>query len=531
MPFSDLRWKPWTAPDRKRLPEPDGKPDLTAYCLLNAVLPLGSPIVDARKVCPQCGEEYDRSVAFCAKDGTGLVSPAARADLVGHVIGGRYRVVSHLGEGGMGQVYLAEHVRMKRMSAIKIMRPALLGDAEALQRFTREAENASKISHPNVASIFDFGETDEGMVYLAMEFVDGEALAATLKREVALHPMVAADIIGQAADALQAAHDLGILHRDFKPDNLMLTKRADGTFVVKLVDFGIARMMEKGDQQVTRTGYAVGTPEFMSPEQLAGDVLDSRSDQYSLALVAFIALTGHDAFTNSSSKESLIARLTSRPRRLDEVRTDLDWPNSLQDVFDKALAPDPVDRFVNVSDFGVKLGNAVMEMTPTQTAEIYRNALGNRMLSVASRTPGDMVGVLNPASSAATAKKAKVEPRRRSDPVAMRRRPSVVPYIVLLGVATYGTWWYGSAQQTGLARQAADKIGIYAGAARDMVNGYIERAPNKAPSVVLPTSAAPAAPAKKTSSKRRADSMATPSLDSAATVVTPETTKVKADSL
>jgi eukaryotic-like serine/threonine-protein kinase len=166
-------------------------------------------------------------LAFCVKDGTALVSPSARTELVGHVIGGRYRVVSQLGEGGMGQVYLAEHVRMKRKSAVKIMRPALVGDAEALQRFTREAENASKISHPNVASIFDFGETDEGLVYLAMEFVDGEALAATLKREVALPPLVAADIIGQAADALQAAHDLGILHRDFKPDNLMLTKRAD----------------------------------------------------------------------------------------------------------------------------------------------------------------------------------------------------------------------------------------------------------------------------------------------------------------
>ena len=490
--------------------------------------------MDARKVCPQCGEEYDSAVAFCAKDGTALVSPSAQAELIGHVIGGRYRVVSHLGEGGMGQVYLAEHVRMKRKSAIKIMRPALVGDADALQRFTREAENASKISHPNVASIFDFGETDEGLVYLAMEFVDGEALAATLKREVALHPVVAADIIGQAADALQAAHDLGILHRDFKPDNLMLTKRADGTFVVKLVDFGIARMMEQGAQQVTRTGFAVGTPEFMSPEQLSGDVLDSRSDQYSLALVAFIALTGHDAFTNSSSKESLIARLTSRPRRLDEVRSDLEWPNSLQDVFDKALAPDPVDRFASVSDFGVTLGNAVMEMTPTQTAEIYRHALGTRMPGVGgARTPGDLAGTRTPASNDATAKARKdhKSPKRRHDPVAVRRRQSVVPYIILLGIATWGTWWYGSRQDAGLAREAADQIGNYASAARDMVNGYIARAPDKAPQVVLPADPAPAAPTRKTSAKRRAETTRPPS-DSAAAVATPaDSLKVKADSL
>ena len=485
-------------------------------------------------MCPQCGEAYDSAVAFCAKDGTALVSPSAQTALVGHVIGGRYRVVSPLGEGGMGQVYLAEHVRMKRKSAIKIMRPALVGDAEALQRFTREAENASKISHPNVASIFDFGETDEGLVYLAMEFVDGEALSATLKREVALHPVVAADIIGQAADALQAAHDLGILHRDFKPDNLMLTKRADGTFVVKLVDFGIARMMEQGTQQVTRTGFAVGTPEFMSPEQLSGDVLDGRSDQYSLALVAFIALTGHDAFANSSSKESLIARLTSRPRRLDEVRGDLDWPNALQEVFDKALAPDPVDRFASVSDFGVTLGNAVMEMTPSQTAEIYRHALGNRTPAVGGRIPADLAGKGTPVSNDATAKAKKDRkggPKRRHDPVAVRRRQSMVPYILLLGIVTWGIWRYGSTQESGLARQAADQIGRVASAARDMVNGYIARAPEKAPQVVLPADQRPAAPTRKASTKRPAEPTA-PRPDSAAVLTTPvDSAKVKTDSL
>lgn len=517
-------------PCPKHVTEADSALLLTTGRLLNAIFSIGSPIVDARKVCPQCGEEYDSSVAFCAKDGTGLVSPAAQADLVGHVIGGRYRVVAHVGEGGMGQVYLAEHVRMKRKSAIKIMRPALVGDAEALQRFTREAENASKISHPNVASIFDFGETDDGLVYLAMEFVDGEALSATLKREVALHPLVAADIIGQASDALQAAHDLGILHRDFKPDNLMLTKRADGTFLVKLVDFGIARMMEKGAQQVTRTGFAVGTPEYMSPEQLSGDVLDSRSDQYSLALVAFISLTGHDAFTNSSSKESLIARLTSRPRRLDEVRGDLDWPNSLQDVFDRALAPDPVDRYESVSEFGMTLGDAVMEMTPSQTAEIYRHALGNRMQSVASRTPSDIISArtLSPSGSTAASKKVEQKPKRRAVPVAVRRRQSVVPYILMFGLTMWGTWWYGSKQENGLARQAADKIGNYAGEARTIVTGYMARSSDTEPKTVLPSAPKPATATKRVNTTRRTDSNVKPSTD---TALTPDTTKVKADSL
>ncbi len=300
----------------------------------------------------------------------------------------------------MGQVYLAEHVRMKRKSAIKIMRPSLVGEVEALQRFTREAEHASQLSHPNIAAIFDFGETPDGVVYLAMEYVDGESLAAKLDHYSALHPDVAADILGQAADALQAAHDLNMLHRDVKPDNIMLGKRADGTYMVKLVDFGIARTMDGSDQRVTRTGFAVGTPQYMSPEQLAGDTLDARSDQYSLALVAFYSLTGQQAFPADSTKESLIARLTSRPRTLQDAKQDVTWPALLQEVFDRALAPEPVDRFPSVSEFAHALSGAISNMTPTQTAEIYRRALDVRVANVAARTPHSDMELLRTPSGA-----------------------------------------------------------------------------------------------------------------------------------
>ena len=452
--------------------------------------------VVSESVCPQCGERFDGAVRFCPNDGAAL-SPA-ESDLVGKLVGGRYQVISRLGEGGMGQVYLAEHVRMKRKSAIKIMRPALMHEPEALQRFTREAENASKISHANVASIFDFGETDEGLVYLAMEFIDGEPLSATLAREKALHPLIAADVIGQAADALQAAHDLGILHRDFKPDNLMLSKRSDGTYLVKLVDFGIARAMDIGAQQVTRTGFAVGTPEFMSPEQFSGDTLDGRSDQYSLALVGFVALTGHEAFGNSSSKESLIARLTSRPRRLDEVRTDLEWPPALQDIFDRALAPDPADRFPRVADYGSQLVAAIADMTPTETAEIYRHALGQRApasVRPAMETPrAGTPAVGNMAQPVAP----KPQPRRK-DPIEFKRRPAILPWLFLLGVATYGVWWYGSSKPDGAAHDAAIKIEATAVAARDKVMAMIGKSAPPADSVVPG-----AAPAPKKATKKRA---------------------------
>ena len=351
------------------------------------------------KVCPQCGATYDEVIAFCAIDGASLVREGQQGNLIGTVIAERYRIVSRIGEGGMGEVYLAEHVRMKRMSAIKIMRASLVGEVEALRRFTREAENASQLSHPNIAAIFDFGDTADGVVYLAMEYIDGESLGAKLDRDGVLHPDVAADILGQSADALQAAHDLNMLHRDIKPDNIMLARRSDGTYLVKLVDFGIARSMDGSDQKVTWTGFSIGTPEYMSPEQLSGSPLDARSDQYALALVAFYALTGKQAFPSELSKESLIARLTSRPQTLQEAKRDVEWDESLQDVFNRALSPEPHERFDSVTEFAHALAGAISAMTPTQTAELYRRALDMRLMSVAARTPhGDIEALRTPSS-------------------------------------------------------------------------------------------------------------------------------------
>jgi eukaryotic-like serine/threonine-protein kinase len=336
--------------------------------------------------CPSCGDQFADDVAFCPKDGARLSAARGEADLVGTIIADRYRITSRIGGGGMGQVYKAEHIRMKRQCAVKVLRANLAGDPEATQRFQREAENASQLSHPNVAQIYDFGEHAQ-LVYLAMEFIDGESLAALLQRESAVHPDVAADIISQSAAALEAAHARGVLHRDVKPDNIMLGKNPDGTFQVKLVDFGIARAMTSDEQRVTRTGLVIGTPEFMSPEQIAGEELDARSDLYALALVAFQCLTGKDAFPATSSKQNLIMRLTSRPRTLLEVRGDVPWPESLQQVFDRALAPDPSERYDSVGLFAEELWAAIGAMTPTQTAELYRRALEQRVVSVASRTP------------------------------------------------------------------------------------------------------------------------------------------------
>ena len=306
------------------------------------------------KLCPVCSTEFPDEVKFCPNDGATLRSAAPLSDLVGQVVADRYHVVKKLGEGGMGQVYLAEHVKMGRRSAIKVMNPSMVHDPDAVARFNREASNASRITHPNVCAIYDFGETPEGLIYLAMEYIEGEALTDLLEREGALKVPRAVHIFRQVADALQAAHDLGIVHRDLKPDNIMLTKNRGGADVVKVVDFGIAKAVsgDESGQKVTKTGLVVGTPEFMSPEQLSGDKLDGRSDLYSLALVFYKMLTGQLPFKADTVQETMIKRLTDEPAKLAVTRPDLSFPTGLQEVLDNALARTPVERYQTVSKFG-----------------------------------------------------------------------------------------------------------------------------------------------------------------------------------
>ena len=327
-----------------------------------------------QKSCPQCGNSYDMDQRFCPRDGSTLRAPPG-SDLVGSILADRYHVIRRIGEGGMGQVYLAEHVKMKRKSAVKVLHQGMVHDPDAISRFNREASNASQIQHPNVAAIYDFGETHEGLIYLAMEYVDGEPLTKIIERHGALTAARAADIGHQVASALEAAHDMGIIHRDLKPDNIIIARGRAGEDIAKVVDFGIAKAVQADEQKVTKTGLAIGTPEYMSPEQLGGDQLDSRTDIYSLGLVTFNMLTGELPFPSVVSRESLIMRLTEKPRTLAEIKTDVQWPAELQTVMDKALANHPADRYQHVSQFGRDLVTAVATMpdsafTSTGTLEL-----------------------------------------------------------------------------------------------------------------------------------------------------------------
>ncbi len=344
--------------------------------------------------CPQCGREYGSDDRFCTVDGAALVVSGQAASLIGTVLADRYLVHERLGEGGMGEVYLAEHIRIKRKVAVKLMRSWMVGDPVAVSRFHREAENASQISHPNVAQVYDFGETSDGMIYLAMEFVPGEPLSAILDREGRLNAVRAAELVRQTADALVAAHGMGILHRDLKPDNIMVARSRTGTDIVKLVDFGIARVMNRGTQQFTSTGMIVGTPDYMSPEQLAGETLDERSDLYALALIAFQLLTGESAFKGGSSSDALLARLMGAPRTLAEVRPEVSWPPALQAAFDTALAAEPAKRYADALEFAAELDGAVAAMPLSEEEQAFLVLLSQRTatpsrgaMAIDTRTP------------------------------------------------------------------------------------------------------------------------------------------------
>ena len=323
----------------------------------------------ATRTCPKCAAVYGAEVIFCRNDGTILDDSAGT--LTGQIIAERYRIISRIGEGGMGKVYLAEHIHMKRRCAIKFLHADLAGNEGALKRFYREAENASRIDHPNVVTVYDFGEAENGGIYLAMEYVEGESLQKKIERGDALPRDLVASIVRQTASALKSAHAMGIAHRDLKPDNIMLVAR-DGETRVKVVDCGIAKARGAA-QKVTVTGAIVGTPDYMSPEQLlAGDV-DGRTDQYALALVAVKMLTGKLPFAATTSVESITSRLTTEPMPLRSLRADVAWPQLLQDVIARALAAEPADRYPTVVEFSRAFDRAIGTLggnvTPT-VAEI-----------------------------------------------------------------------------------------------------------------------------------------------------------------
>ena len=279
-------------------------------------------------------------------DSTSLVDSGLWTE--GSIIRGKYRIIRKVGQGGMGTVYEALHLRFNERRALKVMSPEVASDPEFVKRFEREAVLTRRLQHPNAVHVDDIEEAEDGRPYIVMEFVEGQSLRRLIQQSGPLPVPRVCSIIKQAAAALGAAHQLGMVHRDIKPDNIVLLAAAAGE-QAKVLDFGIAKLKESraGDVNLTATGAIIGTPQYMSPEQAMGkrgEELDGRSDLYSLGVVMYQMLTGQLPFAADTTLALLQAHAFEVPRAIAEVRPDLGLPDAISRVVMRCLAKKPEDR-------------------------------------------------------------------------------------------------------------------------------------------------------------------------------------------
>ncbi|HEU5217185.1 MAG TPA: serine/threonine-protein kinase [Gemmatimonadales bacterium] len=327
--------------------------------------------------CPRCGATFDPPARFCIKDGFPLVPggapmpttprafglhrtgegrppPARRGDpasgLSGRVLDGRYQMEMRVGEGGMAYVYRAKDRQTARTVAVKVLMSRLIGDQEAVARLRREAQVAMRLDHPNVCGILAWGEAG-GMPYLVMPFLEGETLSRRETRHGPMPEGLAVPFLRQLCRGLHHAHSAGVLHRDLKPENVMLVTEDSGAEHAVVMDFGLAKESVAGPEvmKLTATGIVLGTPEFMSPEQIRGKPLDARSDVFSLGVLGFELLTGRLPFEGDTAQETMLAHLTGQPMRLRQVLPSL--PERLERVVAQSIAHRAEDRFKTMQDF------------------------------------------------------------------------------------------------------------------------------------------------------------------------------------
>ena len=364
--------------------------------------------------CPKCGLLYADDARFCTRDGGRLVvftagglpperpdrllhaelpgagAPTSGADgtparaithanLSGHILDARYEIARKLGEGGMSHVYLGQDVATKERVAIKILAPSLARDPNAMARLRREAALGSQLAHPNVCHIVRMGETPDGLVYVVMPFVEGELLSDRTNRSGTLPLPLTVHFVSEIAAGLDVAHQLKIIHRDLKPENVMIGKRPDGSEFAVVMDFGLAKERKAGPEleQLTATGIILGTPEFMSPEQLRGKPLDARSDVYALALMTYEMLTGKLPFDGPTQQDIMIARLRQEPIPLSKRSPGKSFPPGVDRAIAKAMQRDAEQRHATAPEFADDLraaatGNGDAPATRSMVERMFR---------------------------------------------------------------------------------------------------------------------------------------------------------------
>lgn len=351
------------------------------------------------KTCPSCRSVYPNHFAVCPRDAASLIDANDWSE--GSIIRGKYRILAKVGQGGMGAVYKALHMKFDQVRALKVMTGDMAADPEFVKRFEREAVLMSKLQHPHVVRVDDIDEAEDGSPFIVMEFVEGRSLRQVIEQEGPLPALRTCAIARQAAAGLGAAHLMGMVHRDIKPENIVLLNTPAGE-TAKVLDFGIAKLKEAqlGDGLRTATGIVIGTAQYLSPEQAMGkrsEELDGRSDLYSLGLVMYQMLTWALPFKADSAVGWMMARLNESPRPIQSVRPDLAIPEALAKLVmrclekDRELRPPDADHLIDEIDRVV--------------AEIERASQSVAALVVTTPAPSlpnsELATVVNPATKIA----------------------------------------------------------------------------------------------------------------------------------
>lgn len=340
------------------------------------------------KLCLTCNfqtaaDEQD----LCPRDGSSMVT-VGDDPLLGVVVEGRYRIESVIGQGSAGTVYKAVQELISREVAIKVLHEYLVSDEEFIKRFTQEAKASSRLTHPNIITIYDFGVIPKGgRPYIAMDLLRGTPLSDLLAQSNHLSVEEALPVFKQVCAALGEAHRQGVVHRDVKPENIVLVERSGQKLFPIVVDFGIARLVQEDADlaRITRSGTVCGSPSYMSPEQCTSSKVDHRSDMYSLGVVIYETLTGEVPFLADELVKVMAMHLSEAPKPISAVRPDLQFPSALEAVVARALSKNPDDRFESMDEFGLALEEAA------KTPERPRRQVATASVrDLAALTPGPL---------------------------------------------------------------------------------------------------------------------------------------------
>src|SRR5262245_5406645 len=299
---------------------------------------------------------------------SGSVPQIQSPSLVGQILDGRYRLIRKLGEGGMGEVYAAEHIHIEKRFAIKLLRPEIVSNAEAVTRFRQEARSSSSIGHRNIIAIEDFGQLADGRIYMCMELLNGAALNEIITQPVGVDRLL--NIMIQTGHGLAAAHAKGIIHRDMKPENVFVTIGPSGEDIPKLLDFGIAKVSgNDGQNHLTRTGTIFGTPFYMAPEQALGNPVDARTDIYAVGVIMYECFSGSLPFQGDSFMGILTQHITMEPEPVAQraAKAGRQLPPGLAETITRCMQKNPAHRFQTMDE----LVNVLIQ--------IYRGVVGPGM--------------------------------------------------------------------------------------------------------------------------------------------------------